>query len=76
MESTREDLVKKAVKDLRGYLQMHGGDLEYVGMPDDGTVKVALKGMCNGCPHAQETLKHVVEKEIRQRVPEITKVIA
>jgi len=72
-----EDEVKQVVKSLRPYLQSHGGDLEYVGMDSErGIVRVRLKGMCGGCPHAGETLRHVVEAEIRRLVPSITGVIA
>jgi len=73
-----EDIKKKveeAISEIRGALAADGGDIELVDVVDN-TAKVKLKGACAGCPGAQMTLQMVVEKRIRERVPEITKVEA
>lgn len=66
--------VEEALKEIRGFLQMEGGDCELVDISGD-IAKVKLTGSCAGCPFAQLTLKMRVEKIIRDRVPEIKKVI-
>jgi Fe-S cluster biogenesis protein NfuA len=62
--------VNEALNKVRPYLQADGGDIELVEVKDD-IVKVRLKGMCFGCPMAQMTLTHGVEKAIKEKVPSI-----
>ncbi len=75
--SSNEELkakVEEALKEIRSFLQMEGGDCELVDVSGD-TVKVRLKGSCATCPFAQLTLRMRVEKIIKDRVPEIKKVL-
>lgn len=75
--SSNEELRKKveeALKEIRNFLQMEGGDCELVEVSGD-TARVKLTGSCAGCPFAQLTLKMRVEKIIRDRVPEIKNVV-
>ena len=67
--------VEEAISEIRGALIADGGDLELVDIVDN-VAKIKLKGACAGCPGAQMTLQMVVEKKIRERVPEITGVEA
>lgn len=68
-----EEKVKAALEELRGLLQSHGGDLEFIDFDEPTkTVSVRLQGACGGCPHAAETLKMGVEANLREIVdPEI-----
>ncbi len=68
-----EDRVKEAIEKIRPFLQRDGGDIELVSV-EDGVVKVRLRGACAGCPMSQMTLKAVVERMIKEEVPEIQKV--
>ncbi len=69
-----KEKVEEALKEIRGFLNMEGGDCELVEVSGD-TAKVKLTGSCAGCPFAQITLKMRVEKIIKDRVPEIKNVI-
>jgi Fe-S cluster biogenesis protein NfuA len=71
-----EARVLKALERVRPYLQSDGGDIDLVEITADFTVKVKLKGACNGCPYSMQTLKAGVEQAIMQEVPEITRVIS
>ena len=71
-----EDKVRTLLNDVRPSLQADGGDVELVEVTDDGTVKVRLKGACGSCPMAQMTLKMGIEKYIKEKIPEIVKVVA
>jgi Fe-S cluster biogenesis protein NfuA len=71
-----EARVMKALERVRPYLQSDGGDIDLVEVTADFTVKVRLKGACNGCPYSMQTLKAGVEQAIMQEVPEITRVIS
>ena len=68
--------VTEAINAIRPYIQRDGGDIELVGIDDNGTVQVKLSGACAGCPHAAVTLKMGVERAIRQRVPEVREVVS
>jgi len=72
-----EQKVLEALEVIRPYLQADGGDIELVGVDEaDGTVRVKLTGGCAGCPMAQMTLKNGVERVIKEKVPEVTEVVA
>jgi len=68
--------VAKALDKVRPYLQSDGGDIDLIEVTEDMTVKVKLKGACNGCPYSMQTLKAGVEQTIIREVPEIIEVIA
>jgi Fe-S cluster biogenesis protein NfuA len=71
-----EDKVKEVLETLRPYLQMDGGDLEFVELTDENIVKVRLKGACSGCPGAAYTLKMGIERKLKEAIPEVEAVEA
>ena len=66
--------VENALAKTRTLLKKDGGDVELVDITADGIVKVRLKGACNGCPMATMTLKSVIERALRNEVPEVKQV--
>lgn len=52
---------------IRPLLQSDGGDISVVCFKDN-ILTVKLTGACSCCPHAQATLKNVVENAIHQAV--------
>ena len=50
-------------------------DLELVDVTEDGVVQVRLHGACVGCPGAQMTLKMGVERNLKEKVPEVSEVV-
>ena len=66
--------VEKALEKIREYLRMDGGDIELVGVDDDGVVKVRLMGACAGCPFSAMTVQMRVEKTLMEQVPGVKKV--
>ena len=75
-EKTFEEKVKETIENIRPSLQAHGGDVEFVAMDDDNTVKLRLQGACQGCPGAQMTMKMGVERILKENVPEVKEVVA
>ncbi len=62
-----EAQIRAKLEELRGMLQADGGDLEVVAI--DGTaVSLRLTGACSGCPHATVTIKHGIERALREDV--------
>lgn len=68
--------INLALETIRPYLQTDGGDITFVELTDDKTVKVKLLGACYSCSMSMQTLKLGVEKAIQNAAPEIKKVIA
>jgi len=65
----------EAVLDLiRPAIQSDGGDLELVGVAEDGTVSVRFHGACVGCPSSTMTLQVGIERQLKEHVPEVRRV--
>lgn len=57
---------------VRPYLNMDGGDIEYVNFePDTGTLEVRLTGNCKDCPMAMMTLRAGIERLILMEIDEV-----
>ena len=70
-----KEKVEQALAKIRPSLQADGGDVELVGV-EEGTVSVRLTGACGGCPMATMTLKHGIERILKEKVPEVKEVVA
>ena len=66
-----EEKIREAIGQIRPFLQRDGGDIEFVELTEDNTVRVRLQGHCAGCPGAQMTIKGVVERIFKESYPEI-----
>ena len=64
--------VARALDGVRPYLGSHGGDVELVGLTDDGRVRLRMLGSCDGCPSSSVTLTLAVETAIRDAAPEVS----
>jgi len=60
---------------IRPALQADGGDVELVAV-NEGVVRLKLKGACDGCPMATMTLRHGIERVLKEQIPEVKEVIA
>ena len=63
--------VEQALDGVRPYLGSHGGDVELLGVTEEGTVRLRLLGSCDGCPSSSVTLKLAVEGAIEAAAPEV-----
>ena len=70
-----EERVIEALELIRPAIQMDGGDIRLATI-EGGVVTVHLLGTCETCPISPVTLKQGVERILRERVPEITEVVA
>ncbi len=68
------DKVEVALAQIRPALQADGGDVELVDV-NEGVVRLKLKGACSGCPMSTMTLKHGIERVLKQQLPEVKEVI-
>ena len=70
------DRVQGVINWMRPIIQSDGGDLELVDVSAEGIVSVRFHGACVGCPSSSMTLKQGIERNIRDKVPEVTQVIS
>lgn len=78
MKAERAETIRKietALDEIRPFLQSDGGDISFIDLADDGTVKVQLHGACTGCNVNQMTLKSGVEMTVKKHAPEVSRVI-
>ena len=72
---TLRERVQGVLNLIRPAVQADGGDIELVDVAADGVVQVRFHGACHGCPSSTMTLQHGIERNLRERVPEVTRVV-
>ena len=72
--AVNEKLLKEVLEEIRPNLQADGGDMNYIGVDDDGVVKLELQGACAGCPMSSLTLSMGIERILKEHVPGVTRV--
>lgn len=72
--AVNEELLKKVLEEIRPNLQADGGDMEYLGVDDEGVVSLQLQGACAGCPMSSLTLSMGIERILKEHVPGVTRV--
>ena len=70
-----QERVEEILDKIRPVLVRDGGGVELVNV-NNGTVEVKLTGACNGCPMATMTIKTVIEKLLKQEIPEVKEVVS
>jgi Fe-S cluster biogenesis protein NfuA len=67
--------VQDVIDLIRPAVQADGGDIELVDVTGAGVVQIRFHGACHGCPSSHMTLHMGIEKNIRERIPEVTQVV-
>ena len=75
MSRALHERVEAAIERVRPALLADGGNCEILDVRD-GVVTLKLIGACGSCPMSQMTLRHGLERAIREEVPEIARVEA
>ncbi len=63
--------VAAVVERIRPAVKSDGGDVELVEVTPTGVARIRLHGACVGCPSSSITLHMGIERNIREKVPEI-----
>jgi len=71
-----EARVRGALDEVRPYLESHGGDVELLGVSEDGVVRLALRGSCDGCASSAATMTLAIEDAIHRVAPDVAEVVA
>ncbi len=67
--------VEAALNQIRPALQADGGDVQLIDV-SEGVVTLRLTGACGGCPMSTMTLRHGIERVLKEQVPEVKEVVA
>ena len=67
--------VAAVIETVRPMAQGDGGDIELVDVSSDGIVQVRLLGACIGCPSSETTISLGIERALKDRIPEIKRVV-
>jgi len=67
--------VEAVLDEIRLNLMADGGDVQLIDV-SNGIVKVRLTGACGGCPMANMTLRHGIERALKEKVSDVKEVIA
>jgi Fe-S cluster biogenesis protein NfuA len=66
--------VAAVLERIRPAIQSDGGDMELVEITDSGIVRIRLMGACVGCPSSTITLQMGIERNLKEKVPEVVAV--
>ena len=66
--------VTQVINRIRPAVQSDGGDVELVEVTAAGVARIRLHGACVGCPSSSMTLHMGIERNLREKVPEIVAV--
>ena len=67
--------VQGVINLIRPAVQADGGDIELVDVTPEGVVQIRFHGACHGCPSSTMTLQMGIERNLREKIPEVTQVI-
>lgn len=65
-----ERRVRRALDEVRPYLESHGGNVELIGV-ENSVARLRLQGSCSGCPSSAMTLKLAIEQAIQAAAPDL-----
>ena len=71
--------VNNVLDEIRPFIEMDGGYLEYIAIDytkDGPIVMVRMLGACAGCAMSAQTMTMGIEKLVKERFPEVQRVIA
>lgn len=64
--------VQQVIERIRPAVQSDGGDVELIEITKEGVARIRLHGACVGCPSSKMTLHMGIERNIREKIPEVT----
>lgn len=72
--SSLEERVATVIAQIRPLVQADGGDIELVNITEANVVQIRFHGACVGCPSSNMTLQMGIERNVMEKVPEVTAV--
>ena len=73
--TVKPQAVRAALDMIRPGLLVDGGNVELLGVEEDGTVRIEFQGACLTCPSQSMTLSLVLEPYLKDAVKGVTGVV-
>lgn len=73
-DRTLEARIESVLESVRPALHADGGDVQLVEVVGN-SARVRLTGACKGCPSAALTLRYVIERKLKEAIPEFEDLI-
>lgn len=71
-----ERIEKVLERDVRPSLLSHEGNVQIISYEEESRIlRVRLTGQCSGCPSAQLTTEEVIERAVKEKIPEVEQVL-
>ncbi len=74
-EESVESRINKILEKVRPYIQMHGGDVQFLRIEDENVAVVKVYGACVGCSLANETYNKTIGPLLIKEIEEVEDVI-
>lgn len=74
MEMNTEEKIKDLIDSIRPYLNMDGGDIEFIEYKDN-YIYIKLYGACTDCLMQDDTINDGLLNMIQEEVPEVKGII-
>jgi Fe-S cluster biogenesis protein NfuA len=68
--------VEASLAEIRPYLEVDGGGVEFVRFREEGILEIRWTGTCAVCPMSRLTLRAGVERRLLRDIPELRRVEA
>jgi Fe-S cluster biogenesis protein NfuA/nitrite reductase/ring-hydroxylating ferredoxin subunit len=65
-----EERVRKALEQVRPYMESHGGDVELLSLAD-GVARIRLRGSCSDCQASSVTLELAIKQALEEAAPDL-----
>ncbi len=69
-----QQAIEASLSRLRIFLEIDGGNVQFVQIKENGIVEVRLLGSCAGCPMSLMTLRAGIERALMIEHPEVKRV--
>jgi Fe-S cluster biogenesis protein NfuA len=63
--------VLEALDTVRPYMESHGGNVELLGITEEGVARLVLQGSCHGCSASRATLETAIEQALAEHCPDL-----
>lgn len=69
-----KESIEESLQRIRPFLEIDGGNVEFVRMTDDGIMELRLTGSCLHCPMSLMTLRAGIERAILREHSDVRRV--
>ncbi len=73
-KNAMEEKIKELIENIRPYINMDGGDIEFVKF-EEGYIYIKLTGACSNCLGQDSTINDGLLEMFKEEIPEVEGII-